>query len=139
MNKKQKRVNGTDYLLSCVRRGANLVGEPHAVLFDLQLIKEHGVRFGDEFYVIDIDFYAKVLRHGDILLLPDTLSAFRVSHDSASVKMAAQQTSLFQAFVSRLRIEGDYPISQIDSWCCFINLRIRQLMKRVFYLIYMKD
>ena len=113
-----------------------MIGEPHAVLFDMRVIKEHGIRFGHHFYVIDIDFYSKVQRHGDVYQIAETLSAFRVSKGSASVQLLELQALLFRKFVEGLRDRGDYEISTLDYLLFRASVQVRSLMKAIFYRLF---
>jgi glycosyltransferase involved in cell wall biosynthesis len=134
--RKDIKIEGELQFLRSVRRGTNLLGEPHAVLFDMDVIRKNQIRFGDDFFVIDIDFYAKLQRHGDVYLLAETLSAFRVSKDSASFKLAKEQVALFRKFVQQLRRTGDYKITALDYYSFIVCVEIRNVMKAVFYRLF---
>jgi glycosyltransferase involved in cell wall biosynthesis len=134
--KSNKRMDGKAQFLRSVRRGTNLIGEPHAVLVDMNVVREQSIRFGDDFFVIDIDFYAKLQRYGDVYLLSETLSAFRVSKDSASFKLAKEQVALFRKFIQQLRSAGDYKISALDYYSFIVCVEIRNVMKAVFYRLF---
>jgi hypothetical protein len=129
-------MDGKAQFLRSVRRGTNLIGEPHAVLVDMNVVREQSIRFGDDFFVIDIDFYAKLQRYGDVYLLSETLSAFRVSKDSASFKLAKEQVALFRKFIQQLRSAGDYKISALDYYSFIVCVEIRNVMKAVFYRLF---
>ncbi|MFN3235532.1 MAG: glycosyltransferase family 2 protein [Pseudomonadales bacterium] len=138
-NIKRTRIeDGLSFFRSCLRRGGNLIGEPHAVLVKIGPLREHQVRFGKDFFVIDIDFYAKCLAIGKVSLIDKTLSAFRVSDESASVKLASKQLSLLKRFVTELRADKKFKISYFDHLCFIVTATSRNILKLVFYKLFVR-
>ena len=68
-----------DVFRACVRRGTNLIGEPGAVLFRKALADKVGVFDGTNPYVIDLDYWFRLLAHGQAWYSTDRLAAFHFS------------------------------------------------------------
>src|SRR5205085_220151 len=85
-------------------------------------------------YLIDLQFWADLLRHGDAFIDADCLAAFRVSGGSVSARIGLHQAALYRRFVRRLRQDGFYGISRFDlalaymfsfQWCLLRNIFVR--------------
>ena len=66
----------------CVRRGTNLVGEPGGILFRRGATASVGAFDGSLPYVIDLDYWIRLLTMGDAYYLEEPLVSFRVSPGS---------------------------------------------------------
>lgn len=96
------------------RMGTNPIGEPGAVLFRRTASLATGPFNGARPFVIDIDYWLRLLKHGRAVCLPEVLASFRVSRGSQSVRMARYQASEFRAFLTELKDSGLYPLSNGD-------------------------
>jgi glycosyltransferase involved in cell wall biosynthesis len=96
------------------RMGTNPIGEPGAVLFRRTAALATGPFNGARPFVIDIDYWLRLLKHGRAVYLPEVLASFRVSRGSQSVRMAKHQASEFRAFLTELKDSGLYPLSNAD-------------------------
>lgn len=90
------------------RSGTNPIGEPGAVLFRHAAAKAAGPFDGTRPFVIDIDYWLRLLAFGDALHMPEALSSFRLSDGSHSVRMARLQAGEFRAFLGELGAGGRY-------------------------------
>jgi hypothetical protein len=52
-------------------------------------------------YVIDLDYWRRLLRYGDTYYLPELLASFRVSRGSWSVRIEAGQSAEFRRFIAK--------------------------------------
>lgn len=95
-------VNGIKLLRRCLGYASNLIGEPGAVLFRKSLADKVGLFDADVPYVIDLDYWGRLLRYGDGYYLPEALAYFRVSSGSWSVKIGAGQSSEFRRFIAKV-------------------------------------
>jgi glycosyltransferase involved in cell wall biosynthesis len=124
---------GPEMIGRIVRSGTNPLGEPAAVLFRAELLREVGGFRGQRPYMIDVDFYCRLLEHCDLIALADTLCAFRVWGSALSAKLAASQAHQAKEFFQELA--RDHP-----TWVSQSDLRIGQLratllapMRRLLY------
>lgn len=108
------RVPHAAALRGVVRSGTNPIGEPASVLMRATAVRAAGGFRGDLPYVIDLDYWCRLLAHGDLVALPRTLGAFRVSLSSWSAALAPQQTAQVQALFAELRARHPEVISTRD-------------------------
>jgi hypothetical protein len=124
-------VSGLELIRRSVQWGSNVVGEPAVGLFRREVLAKD-VRFdpGNP-YLIDLSFWADLIRHGDAYIEADFLAAFRVSGAAVSTKIGYRQAALFRCFVRKLRQDPFYRISRLDlltgyvfslPWCFLRNL-----------------
>ena len=91
-------IPAAEVMRSCIRRGTNLIGEPGAVLFRKSLADKVGGFDATYPYVIDLDYWFRLLRHGDAYCCPEPLAGFRVSATSWSVAIGTAQSADFRGF-----------------------------------------
>ena len=65
-----------------MRWGTNLIGEPGAVLFRRDLALKVGGFYAENPYVIDLDYWLRLLAQGDAYYLDQPLASFRVNPGS---------------------------------------------------------
>jgi glycosyltransferase involved in cell wall biosynthesis len=107
-------VHGTDAINKNVRSGGNIIGEGGAIMFRKEIIKKTGYFNSDIFYVLDLDLWYKILLHGNLYVLPQILSAFRVSGSSASVKVVKKQRDDVSNFIKKIYINKEYKVSWLN-------------------------
>ncbi|WP_461515844.1 glycosyltransferase family 2 protein [Porticoccus sp.] len=135
--RKNIQVLGERLLLSSLRKGTNTVGEPHAVMIRLDVIRNANLRFEGNFYLIDLAFYSKVLMLGDAFILSRTLSAFRVYRETASYRLSMSQAACFIGFVNKLRAGGIVKVPLFDYWIGCVGSLSNQVSRFVFYKIFL--
>jgi glycosyltransferase involved in cell wall biosynthesis len=85
------RIDGVTAIRRTVRSGTNVFGEPCCALINRVLLQDVGGWDGRYGYFIDLSTYMRLLAHGDLVALPETLASFRVSAGQWSVRLAAEQ------------------------------------------------
>ena len=95
---KPGRFSGPQMIRRIVRSGTNPLGEPAAALFRAELFHKVGGFHGARPYMIDVDFYCRVLQECEVITLPDVLCAFRLSGDALSSQLAATQAQQAKSF-----------------------------------------
>jgi len=104
---RNQMVTGRKAIRQIARSGTNLIGEPGAVLFrasDWEELNGFSARYP---YVIDLDFWFRLLERGDCFYLADPLCDFRVSAKSWSFQLANQQSRQFSGLIHETaRAEG---------------------------------
>ena len=83
--------------------GANIFGEPEAVLFRRSALTEHLPWNSAIPYLIDMEMYARIMMSGKVGYLGETVGAFRVSSQSWSTRLSAEQTQQFQQWQTWVR------------------------------------
>ena len=128
---------GGDIAKLTARTGTNPIGEPGSVLFRRTAAQAAGAFNGSRPFVIDIDYWLRLLRHGRAVYLPDALASFRVSRGSHSVRMARYQASEFKAFLTELKDAGLYPLSNRDVRMGGLTATLNAFGRSIFYRLTM--
>ena len=100
------RVAGHKAAREAVRSGTNVFGEPCCVLFLRETLQAAGLWEGSHGYVIDLATYFKVLCVGDLVAIPESLAAFRISAGQWSVELRHEQE--WQVHEFRRRVHEDW-------------------------------
>jgi len=131
-------IDGSMVMRSCVRRGTNLIGEPGAVLFRKSLADRIGAFDATNPYVIDLDYWFRLLAHGSAHFCADSLASFRVSPQSWSVAIGKAQDRDFIDFVARAAVWIRPPLSAIDLLLTQITARLNKWLRLLFYTVYLR-
>ena len=108
-------VNGRRLIRRCVRCGTNLIGEPAAGLFRREILNRAGLFDPDNPYLIDLAFWAGLLRQGDAFVDENRLAAFRISADAMSTKLGRQQAASFRRFIRDMSADPFYRVGPADA------------------------
>ena len=127
-------IPAAEVMRSCIRRGTNLIGEPGAVLFRKSLADKIGGFDATYPYVIDLDYWFRLLRYGDAYCCPEPLAAFRVSESSWSVAIGAAQSADFRGFSNSVATSA----TPVDRLIGLFTGALNNLARLVFYRIYLK-
>jgi len=122
----------------CIRSGANLLGEPGGVLFRTALARRVGAFDASLRIVTDLDYWVRLLLHGDAYYLPDTLASFRVSQGAWSVAIGAAQSAEFQAFIAKVGAHPAFGLSAADLARGRLFARFNTLAKLFFYRLFVR-
>ncbi len=131
-------IASSSVMRACVRRGTNLLGEPGAVLFRKSLADKIGAFDATNPYVIDLDYWFRLLVHGDAYFCAETLASFRVSTQSWSVAIGNGQSNDFRKFVSRVSANNKIPTTTFDRFCGSFTPDLNNLARLLFYRLYLK-
>ena len=130
-------VAGATLISRCVRRGTNMIGEPGAVMIRLELTRDIGLFDATNPYIIDLDYWFRLLARGDAYYIPQPLGYFRVLPTSWSVAIGARQTSDFRRFIDKTVTM--YPgIHRFDRWSGYIMAAVNTFLRHLFYRFFLK-
>jgi glycosyltransferase involved in cell wall biosynthesis len=129
------RISAGELVRKCVLRGTNLIGEPGAVLFRSNAAKAIGNFNGKIPYVIDLDYWVRLLSKGSAYFIDKPLSTFRISSSSWSVKIGASQSKQFARFISLVAKNPENFISAVDQIIGRLTSSMNCLARRMFYLL----
>lgn len=131
-------IASVDLIRACLRRGTNLLGEPGAVLMRRSLADRVGSFDATDPYVIDLDYWFRLLAHGGGYYCDEILAGFRVSRSQWSVAIGAEQSSDFRRFVARIAARQAFPISAFDRVCARFTPALNNLARLLFYRLYLR-
>lgn len=107
-------VDGPTVVRRTVRGGTNLIGEPSIALCRRDVLDRAGAFDGTASYVIDLDMWCRMLRHGDFYGIPEPLCAFRVRVGSWTAELSARQAAAVRALYRRLHHEHPELVDRRD-------------------------
>ena len=127
------RVSGKLAIKKTVRSGTNLFGEPSAVLLRAAALKQVGLFDGSRNYVIDLDYWCRLLLQGEIAVIPESLAAFRVSTGSWSCQVADTQSVDFCNWLERISTDPRYGLNHLDLVIGKGRAILNKFMRKLFY------
>ena len=84
-------IDGPRAIRECYLQGTNVIGEPLAVLFRTEALKQSLPWQDENPLMLDLSMYEKVAPRGQICVHHEPIGAFRVSSSSWSTNLARQQ------------------------------------------------
>jgi glycosyltransferase involved in cell wall biosynthesis len=126
-------VDGLQAVRTIVRRGTNILGEPAAIMFRKVMAGQCGLFDEQLLYVIDIDYWCRMLDHGDLFVIPEPLCAFRVWSRSTSVCMFERQSYHFTQFAAGIRRKKGPRITFTDILLGAVRSHAYMLLRWAFY------
>lgn len=126
---------GHDAIRAAVVAGANLFGEPGCVLMRRATLVEVGLWDSENPYLIDQATYVRLLHHGDLFALKDTLASFRLTATQWSARLVNEQSSQAIAFHEREHRSCPDQISRTDVAIGNFNVRRTALTRRLTYVV----
>ena len=123
---------------NCIRSGANLLGEPGGLLFRTALARRVGDFDASLRLVTDLDYWVRLLMHGDAYYLPERLASFRVSRGAWSVAIGSAQAEEFLAFIAKVSATAAFGLSALDIARGRLLARLNTLAKLFFYRLVLR-
>lgn len=115
---------------ACGEYGTNVVGEPFC---RTSAIQEELPFTPEARFVLDLELYARVLRHGTLVTIPGTYSAFRVSASSYSAGTPNSQAAHFTSWFSSLSADPSLVLTADEIRYAAKQARKNQNARSVFY------
>lgn len=94
-----------------LKTGTNPIGEPSAVLFRKDVSEMAGGFDGSIPYLIDLDYWVRLMAHGNAICTRRPLASFRLSSRQWSAAIGRQQSRQFIAYLEKIRSENRFEIS----------------------------
>jgi glycosyltransferase involved in cell wall biosynthesis len=126
-------VRGSDAMRANIRAGTNLIGEPSAVLCSRSAFERAG-GFDPRFsYMIDLEAWMRLLEHGHLVYLPESLCTFRVSQQSWSAAQRRSQARQARALLRELRERYPDTITRTDLAVGWTKPTLLSCARRVMF------
>jgi glycosyltransferase involved in cell wall biosynthesis len=127
------RIEGLLLIKRCIHAGTNLIGEPGNVLFRRDLVKIVGVFDATYPFLVDLDYWFRILMHGDAHYTPERRSSFRVCPGSWSVAIGGKQYLDFKGFIDKFHADARFRISGTDRAIGLTMARLNSLARLLVY------
>jgi glycosyltransferase involved in cell wall biosynthesis len=131
----QGQIPGQRVIRQCIRHGTNLIGEPGGVMFRKSLAEKTGFFDGSICYIIDLDYWFRLLLNGDAYYLDAPLVSFRVSQGSWSVAIGTKQSHDFNRFIDRCNEIQEYKFHIMDVFIGHVMAKLNNFLRLVFYTL----
>lgn len=132
------QISGTAAINKNVRSGGNIIGEGGSLLFRRELIHKVGPFNSELFYVLDLDQWYKLLLHGDLYYINETLCAFRVSASSGSTQAQTKQNDDLRRFNRLVYSKKEYKVSYYSYLVGLITAALLTVAKKILYKFIIK-
>lgn len=136
--RKTGRVSAQWLVRACVIGGTNHIGEPGGVLFRRSLAGRVGPFDGSLFFTLDVNYWLRLLKHGDAFYIAEVVSSFRVDKGSNSVKIMKKQARDYAAFLDRSRAAGLIPDKPIDIAIGKVAAQAMMYARRIVYRFFVR-
>jgi glycosyltransferase involved in cell wall biosynthesis len=125
-------VNGRHALEVGCWKGSNIYGEPLAVLFRRDAMQAALPWEDEQPFLLDMFFYAKVLRTSDVVVRRQSIGAFRISTSSWSTRLVLEQRRQFRNWQHLVEREvAPQPAYRVaEAW---LNNEKTTLLRRAAY------
>jgi glycosyltransferase involved in cell wall biosynthesis len=109
LGRREGPVPAHELLAACIHHGTNVIGEPGAVMFRRSLAQQIGPFSARYPYVVDLDYWVRLLQHGAAWQQSAVRASFRVWAGSWSVALLRQHRQDFECFVAAMQVRGLMP------------------------------
>jgi hypothetical protein len=130
---KAGRINGLTLIKRCIRAGTNLIGEPGNGLFRGELIRTVGPYDATNSYLVDLDYWFRILLHGEAYYTETKASSFRVVPGSWSVAIGSNQYRDWKGFVDKFHADARFRISRADRAIGLARARLNTVARALVY------
>lgn len=115
--------------------GTNPIGEPGGVLFRKSAAGGAGAFDERRPYVIDVEYWLRLLEFGDAAFTPEPLCGFRISRQSQSVRMVGDQAREFTEFLQELQQLNPAEVSHIALHAGRVMAMVNAWGRKAVYLM----
>jgi len=136
---KSKLLKSRTLINRCIASGTNIIGEPGNGLNRTALLKKvthYDARYP---YTVDLNFWFRLLKHGDAYYTGKIDSAFRLHPQSWSNHLARVQSQDFANTVKLFSIDSDFKISKLSQNIGRMKAPLNAVLRKLFYATYFKS
>jgi glycosyltransferase involved in cell wall biosynthesis len=105
--------DGMETIGRCVLAGVNIIGEPVSVLFRASTLGTRELFEASIVYCPDLDFWLRLLAHGDLYFIADPKTLYRIHPGAATRKLEKESVADFFRLVDRVIIRGHFRLSPL--------------------------
>jgi len=125
--------NGEKAIRRSIRFGTNIIGEPGAGLFKAELLEKSGYYNGQNIFLLDLDFWSRILLFGNLYVVDKILFGFRISAEALSTNFGFHQVRLFNRFAKKLYWDERHRIKRKDLYTGRIMSLAMMLARNLVY------
>jgi len=133
--RRDRRIAGLEAVRQMAASGTNIVGETSAALFRADAARKAGLFLDDAPYCVDMDYWFRLLEHGDLYVVSGVLSAYRVSSGSWSLDVLDRQAADVAELIDQAMVRGIAGITAADALRGARAAKRSARMRNVMYVI----
>lgn len=126
-------VSASQAFRRCLLAGTNLIGEPSAVLFRSEAGKRIGGFDSSIPYLIDLDFWLRLMDSGDAWSIGEPLASFRISSGQWSAALSRRQSQAFNQFTMKVLASGQHRAGFLDRVRGGVAARLNGIIRSCIY------
>ena len=131
-------IRGSRLIKACLSKGTNVIGEPAAVLFRRSAVEAVGKFTARLPYVIDLDYWVRLLQFGEAIYCDKPLACFRVSPRQWSVAIAGRQAHDFIHLISTHSAFDEHRNNSLLMLFAKLRAHANSLLRTVFYSVFIR-
>lgn len=120
-------------LKKCILTGTNVIGEPGAVLFSARLSREIGEFDDTRPYVIDLQYWFRLLKHGGAVSQKDLMASFRIDQN-LSVRIGSSRKQQFTALCEEYA--QVWPVSTARLRYGRLRAEFNEVLRRIVHRLF---
>lgn len=129
----KRQVKFNQAVKALVGKGTNLIGETSSAMFRKEAASRAGLFSSKIPYLIDLDYWCRLLKTGDLFAIDEVLSAFRISNSSWSFELVRGQATQTRALMYRLYSENRNIVGPSSLYKGYLNSEINAILRRILY------
>lgn len=118
--------------------GTNIIGEPIVGLFRRSVFSKIGKYDESNPYLVDLDFWVRVLLTGDLYIIPESLSSFRISKGSMTSQLKNNQAQLFRRFAKKMVNDKRFNVNTLHYYFSCLIASVMQILRRSYTRFYLR-
>jgi glycosyltransferase involved in cell wall biosynthesis len=116
--------------------GTNIIGEPGSGMVRSKFARQVGTYRARPGYMIDLDFWVRVLNYGKYYYLDEPLVSFRISDNSWSSRIGFQQRRQFLEFISHVTLEQKLTPTFMEKFAASASSFVNLVGRMVFFKLW---
>jgi glycosyltransferase involved in cell wall biosynthesis len=125
--------DGLETIQRCVLAGVNIIGEPVSVLFRASTLGTRELFEVSILYLLDLDFWLRLLAHGDLYFIAEPKTLFRIHPAAATRELEKESVADFFRLVDRVIIRGHFHLSPLRRKWLRMKVHALFLARRLIY------
>lgn len=130
---RDQRVTNLQLIKRCILSGTNVIGEPGAVLFAKEISEKVGGFDGSKPYVIDLNYWARILQHGNAIALYQPLSTFRID-SNLSVRLGWRRLKEYSSMIDDMQQQWNLSLLLAVVGKC--RALVNEMLRRIVHIVF---
>jgi glycosyltransferase involved in cell wall biosynthesis len=130
-----RSVSADEVFRACLKAGTNIIGEPSSVLFRNAIASRTGGFDGNLPFVIDLDYWFRLMEHGSAYCMKTSLMSFRITSGQWSAAIGWDRSAQFISFMEKLIKSGCFHAGRWQAARGRMMARLNNLSRAFLYYV----